>query len=207
MRAGKGTWKLSARLPVEVSRCAKRFSLSLKSVSPANHARSPALSNIPPRRPCSAPWGRIPGCVSGSAWRTLALSAIPAAASIARSRPASRPAPRVRWRATRLPGRCTSDAGKCIGCWMCVMVCPFGGVSADPVGKKALKCDRCPDRTAAGMDPACVSACPTKALLYLTPEEMSARQRRATLVCRGRIASTCCARRGIVEIVEGRCLI
>ena len=75
-------------------------------------------------------------------------------------------------------GTVTSDSQKCIGCWMCVMVCPFGGVSADPIGKKAIKCDRCPERTAVGQDPACVSACPTKALLYLTPEEMSARQRR-----------------------------
>jgi carbon-monoxide dehydrogenase iron sulfur subunit len=79
-----------------------------------------------------------------------------------------------------LTGTVASDANKCIGCWMCVMVCPFGGVSADPVGKKAIKCDRCPERTSAGSDPACVSACPTKALLYLTPEEMSARQRRTT---------------------------
>lgn len=73
-----------------------------------------------------------------------------------------------------------SDAHRCIGCWMCVMVCPFGGVSADPVGKKATKCDRCPDRTAANQDPACVAACPTKALLFATPDEMAARRRQTT---------------------------
>lgn len=73
-----------------------------------------------------------------------------------------------------------SDADKCIGCWMCVIVCPFGGVTADPVSKKALKCDRCPDRTAKGEAPACVSACPTKALQFITPEELASQRRLAT---------------------------
>jgi anaerobic carbon-monoxide dehydrogenase iron sulfur subunit len=72
------------------------------------------------------------------------------------------------------------DMSKCIGCWMCVMVCPFGGVSADPVAKKALKCDRCPDRTAQGLDPACVAACPTKAMVFATPDELAELRRQAT---------------------------
>lgn len=73
-----------------------------------------------------------------------------------------------------------SDHDKCIGCWMCVVVCPFGGVTADPVGKKAVKCDGCPERTARGEAPACVAACPTDTLLYLTPEEFAAQRRQAT---------------------------
>lgn len=72
------------------------------------------------------------------------------------------------------------SADRCIGCWMCVMVCPFGGVSADPVAHKAFKCDRCPDRTARGLEPACVAACPTRALFYGTPEEMASLQRQVT---------------------------
>lgn len=63
---------------------------------------------------------------------------------------------------------------RCIGCWMCVMVCPFGAVTADPASKTALKCDRCPDRVENGRVPACVEACPTQALIFATPEEMAA---------------------------------
>lgn len=77
-------------------------------------------------------------------------------------------------------GAVRSDGERCIGCWMCVTVCPFGGVSADPAGKKALKCDRCPERLEQGLAPACVSACPTRALVFATPEELAARQRQQT---------------------------
>jgi carbon-monoxide dehydrogenase iron sulfur subunit len=51
---------------------------------------------------------------------------------------------------------------RCIGCWMCVMVCPFGVASPRRASKKMIKCDRC-----AGMEePYCVAACPTGALLF-----------------------------------------
>lgn len=51
---------------------------------------------------------------------------------------------------------------KCVGCWMCVIVCPFGAITTDGEKHLAVKCDRCPDRD----KPACVTACPTKALVY-----------------------------------------
>lgn len=72
------------------------------------------------------------------------------------------------------------DYDRCIGCWMCVVSCPFGGVTADPVHNKALKCDLCPERTAKGEAPACVASCPTKTLLYMTPEEFAAERRQRT---------------------------
>ena len=68
----------------------------------------------------------------------------------------------------------------CIGCWMCVMACPFGAVTADHVTKTALKCDRCPDRVENGRDPACVEACPTQALIFDTPERYTAMKRAIT---------------------------
>lgn len=57
---------------------------------------------------------------------------------------------------------------QCVGCWMCIMACPYGVIS--PSGEPgpeqetrfavALKCDLCPDRDT----PACVEACPMNVL-------------------------------------------
>ncbi len=59
------------------------------------------------------------------------------------------------------------DESKCIGCFMCVMVCPFGVINISKYEKKVLKCDRCPDRDV----PACVNACPTGALKFEDVED------------------------------------
>ncbi len=54
---------------------------------------------------------------------------------------------------------------KCVGCWMCIMACPYGVInpsfnSSEEGFTQALKCDFCPDRE----KPACVTACPNKAI-------------------------------------------
>ncbi len=49
---------------------------------------------------------------------------------------------------------------KCVGCWMCVMVCPFGVITEGPT-RAVMKCDRCRELD---YEAACVAACPTKAL-------------------------------------------
>lgn len=67
-----------------------------------------------------------------------------------------------------------SDPDRCIGCWTCVMVCPYGVIGRLNDTRKAYKCDRCPDLET----PACVSACPTKALLYRSVEAHAAALRR-----------------------------
>lgn len=58
---------------------------------------------------------------------------------------------------------------RCIGCWMCVMVCPFGAPQPFREHRKMLKCDRC-----VGMDaPYCVESCPTQALVLLDPADVA----------------------------------
>jgi len=53
---------------------------------------------------------------------------------------------------------------RCVGCWMCVMACPYGSIERDfRNGRRVIsKCDLCPDRRI----PACVEACPNRALFY-----------------------------------------
>jgi len=70
--------------------------------------------------------------------------------------------------------------GRCTGCWMCVMVCPYGVIRSDLERRKAVKCDRaCNDDSG---KPACVRACPTGALILAPVEELSGERRRQFLV-------------------------
>jgi len=63
------------------------------------------------------------------------------------------------------------DLGKCVGCWMCVMACPFGVISPKQDGdhKIAVKCDLCRHRGS----PACVESCPHNAIVYMEEEELA----------------------------------
>ena len=70
-------------------------------------------------------------------------------------------------------GEVSCDTDACVACWMCVMVCPFGAVR--PGTLFSIKCDMCEDREI----PACVEACPTRALFEATAEEI-VQTRRAT---------------------------
>ncbi len=58
---------------------------------------------------------------------------------------------------------------RCIGCWMCVMVCPFGAPQPFRSFRKMFKCDQCTGMSA----PFCVESCPTGALVFLDPEEVA----------------------------------
>ncbi len=55
------------------------------------------------------------------------------------------------------------DEEKCVGCWTCLLVCPFGAIRQDRERKKIFKCDLCPGEQI----PACVANCPNEALVYV----------------------------------------
>ncbi|WP_027183626.1 4Fe-4S dicluster domain-containing protein [Desulfovibrio inopinatus] len=58
------------------------------------------------------------------------------------------------------------DASLCIGCGNCIPACPYGARFRNPVTHVADKCNYCPERRAAGLLPACVDTCPTKARVF-----------------------------------------
>ena len=55
----------------------------------------------------------------------------------------------------------------CVGCQYCIAVCPYRVRFIHPEKKSADKCNFCRDTNLAeGKQPACVEACPTKALTF-----------------------------------------
>ena len=71
-------------------------------------------------------------------------------------------------------GPVITDKDKCIGCRYCQYACPFGVPSFQWDETLGLigKCTMCVDRQAEGLDPACVKACPTGALVFGERDEL-----------------------------------
>lgn len=67
---------------------------------------------------------------------------------------------------------------KCISCNYCVNGCPFDVPRYD-ANNKVTKCDGCLDRVAAGLQPACVKACPTGTLRFGDRDELIAEAKKA----------------------------
>jgi len=61
----------------------------------------------------------------------------------------------------------------CIGCGFCVKGCPFNIPRISQVDHKSYKCTLCSDRVAVSMEPACVKACPTGAILFGSKQNMT----------------------------------
>ncbi|HOV52484.1 MAG TPA: 4Fe-4S dicluster domain-containing protein [Methanothrix sp.] len=75
------------------------------------------------------------------------------------------------------------DEERCVGCWMCAMICPYGVIGRHKEVRIAVKCDRCRDLDV----PACVRACPTGTLIYATQGEFVEMMRKeaAAKIARG----------------------
>ena len=77
-------------------------------------------------------------------------------------------------------GMVIHDDKRCVGCWMCVMVCPYGAIRPNIKTKIPIACDKCKDKSRPFWDkeeassrkgrdkdePACVKACPTGAIIW-----------------------------------------
>lgn len=65
-------------------------------------------------------------------------------------------------------GNVLHDKDRCVGCWMCVMVCPYGAIRPDRKRKIPLRCDMCKDLDM----PQCVKSCPTQAIVWIEEKEL-----------------------------------
>ena len=64
---------------------------------------------------------------------------------------------------TKKDGVVTIDTKKCVGCFTCVLVCPYGAVIPTEE-HAAIKCELCLDNACGS--PACVKGCPNNAIVY-----------------------------------------
>lgn len=68
----------------------------------------------------------------------------------------------------RADGLVICDTERCVGCYMCVMSCPYGNARPSMAGDQLMiKCDACTDRECM----ACVQACPSGCLKVEAGEE------------------------------------
>ena len=57
------------------------------------------------------------------------------------------------------------DKQVCIGCKACIAACPYDAIFINPEDHSAEKCNLCAHRLEIGLEPACVTVCPTEAIL------------------------------------------
>jgi Fe-S-cluster-containing dehydrogenase component/formate-dependent nitrite reductase membrane component NrfD len=57
------------------------------------------------------------------------------------------------------------DKSACIGCKACMAACPYDAIFINPEDHSAEKCNFCAHRLDVGLEPACVTVCPTQAIL------------------------------------------
>ena len=57
------------------------------------------------------------------------------------------------------------DKSVCIGCKACMAACPYDAIFINPEDHSAEKCNMCAHRLDMGLEPACVTVCPTEAIL------------------------------------------
>lgn len=73
----------------------------------------------------------------------------------------------------RSDGIVTHDETRCIGCRYCTWVCPYGAPQYDDANGCIRKCDFCVGQLELGRPPACVEACPTRAISVQWLDELT----------------------------------
>ncbi len=71
-------------------------------------------------------------------------------------------------------GLVITDTNRCVGCWMCVMNCPFGAIERSVESHVAVKCNGCVDYDVAP----CVAVCERGVLSHMDIGDLTERLRR-----------------------------
>ncbi len=88
-------------------------------------------------------------------------------------------------------GQVVINGSACVGCRTCRDVCPYNIPFYTKQTGKAHKCIGCYDRVEAGMQPACVSACPSMALISGPEDEVLAEGERRAARYADRLGKEC----------------
>ncbi len=75
----------------------------------------------------------------------------------------------------RADGIVDFDKSICIGCKACMAACPYDAIFINPEDHSAEKCNFCAHRIDIGLEPACVTVCPTEAILIGDLHDMDSR--------------------------------
>ena len=75
----------------------------------------------------------------------------------------------------REDGTVAVDPDKCVGCRYCEWACPYSAPQYNPELGHMTKCDLCADYRSEGKNPACVEACPSRALDWGPIDELRAK--------------------------------
>jgi Fe-S-cluster-containing dehydrogenase component len=67
------------------------------------------------------------------------------------------------------------DPRRCIGCKACMQACPYDALYIDPRTETAAKCNFCAHRVEVGLEPPCVTVCPTQAIVAGDLDDSSSR--------------------------------
>jgi len=78
----------------------------------------------------------------------------------------------------REPGIVTWEGNKCVGCRYCQIACPFNipkfewTTDDSFYNPRIVKCELCHERIAGGLEPACTTVCPRKAVIFGSREAL-----------------------------------
>ncbi|MGH9135364.1 MAG: 4Fe-4S dicluster domain-containing protein [Ilumatobacteraceae bacterium] len=78
------------------------------------------------------------------------------------------------------------DDSRCIGCKACMNACPYDAIYINPETNTAHKCNFCNHRVEIGLEPACVTVCPTHAIVTGDLDDPASEISR--IVARGQVA-------------------